>query len=546
MITSMIKKYGLWYVLKKFHILGFFIAALLLTIFQKPLIFLCCFLLRTSTRDTFIYGTIKEFFPFVTYGLLGVLFYTNYQAQSYRYQTGRDHHYDRSHYHRTSGELIDYFKDSEPHRLDSAAMFPIKHWKDAAGIIFGKDNGRLVSIPSDSECNVAVFGPPGSGKTSGIAITTAMQFSGSVLAIDIKGDIYNYVSKNSDRKILRFAPDHPDALRVSCKFDPLQRIHSMDMTDKKLYLKNMAIILIPSEGGDAGEYFTKTARKLFQGITWLMLHENPETSFPDIVHAILKGNVFEWVKKSLDSDCEQAKECIASLYGNNEKNVSGSYDTLTSALLDFSNPVLDVLLSKGDNSVSTERLDEGYDIYLQIRQEHLAAYAPLFTLLIQSLSQEFMNRLDSSGGVKNRPILMLLDEFPQLSFSYSMINTNLSTLRSKSVICMLIQQNLSQLDHRYRNEGTRSILGNCNFQLILGSNDIVSSKYFSDTFGLKKILKVSNSFSSGAKVSTGRTVQEADTKVFPPEYFGDLSERAVLYFKGKYVEMKKINCYKDL
>ena len=207
---------------------------------------------------------------------------------------------------------------------------------------------------------------------------------------------------------------------------------------------------------------------------------------------------------------------------------------------------MDVLLSKGGETVCTEQLDAGYDIYLQIRQEHLNAYAPLFTLLIQSLSQEFMNRLDSSGGIKNRPILMLLDEFPQLSFSYEMINTNLSTLRSKSVICMLIQQNLSQLDYRYRNEGTRSILGNCNYQIILGSNDIVSSRYFSETFGMKKILKVSNSFNAGTKVSTGKSVQETENRVFPPEYFGDLSDSAVLYFKGKYIEVNKINCYKDL
>lgn len=123
---------------------------------------------------------------------------------------------------------------------------------------------------------------------------------------------------------------------------------------------------------------------------------------------------------------------------------------------------------------------------------------------------------------------MLLDEFPQLSFSYGLINSNLSTLRSKAVICILIQQNLSQLDYRYRHEGTRSILGNCNYQLILGSNDISSSKVFSDMIGSKKILKVSNSFSSATQVSTSKSVQETETKIFPPESFGDLSLYPIL------------------
>ena len=95
-----------------------------------------------------------------------------------------------------------------------------------------------------------------------------------------------------------------------------------------------------------------------------------------------------------------------------EKNVSDAYDALTTALVHFSNPILDQLLSKGSNCVSIETLEKGYDVYLQIAQEHLDAYAPLFTLLIQSFSTAFTKRPDSSTGAKNRPILMLMDEFP--------------------------------------------------------------------------------------------------------------------------------------
>ena len=142
---------------------------------------------------------------------------------------------------------------------------------------------------------------------------------------------------------------------------------------------------------------------------------------------------------------------------------------------------------------------------------------------------------------------MLLDEFPQLTFSYQLINTNLSTLRSKSVICMLLQQNLSQLEYRFQQTGARSILGNCNYQIILGSNDINSSKTFSDTFGIKKVLKISNSETTSKNDSTGRSIQEATEKVFPPEYFGDLpaQNKMIIYFKGKYLECNKLNCYKD-
>ena len=163
------------------------------------------------------------------------------------------------------------------------------------------------------------------------------------------------------------------------------------------------------------------------------------------------------------------------------------------------------------------------------------------------MSTALTKRKDSSTGIKNRPVLLLLDEFPQLTFSYKLINSNLSTLRSKSVICMIIQQNLSQLEYRYQPAGVRSIIGNCNYQVILGSNDINSSQTFSDTFGVKKVLKMSNSKNMSKKKSATRSVQETTERVYPPEYFADLSSSGtlILYCKGKYCECKKLNCYKE-
>ena len=105
---------------------------------------------------------------------------------------------------------------------------------------------------------------------------------------------------------------------------------------------------------------------------------------------------------------------------------------------------------------------------------------------------------------------------------------------------------MAQLEYRYQDKGARSIIGNCNYQIILGSNDPTSSKTYSDMFGFKKVLKVSTSETMSEKNSSGRSCQETNEKVYPPEYFGDLPDKgnAVIYFKGKYCEVQKLNCYK--
>ena len=541
----MIKKHGLWYAIKYYCIIQFTIFAIALFIANDYVFNLTCNYFNVTQRSPF-YKLFQFAIPLGLAALWLFIVFMICREKSYHYKTGRNFGHDSGKYKRSYAELVEYFQDAEPHKLDTSLFKPMP-WRDAKGIIFGVENGKLIKIPSNSECNIAIFGPPGAGKTSGIAIINAITFQGSVLAVDVKGDLYNYVSKHTDRKIVRFCPDSPTALKDSVRFDPFAELKQMDDTDKKLYLESVATVLIADEGGSDGNYFTTRARKMFQGITHLILHSNPDASFPDIIHAILQGNVFEWVTKAIESDCEPAKELLASFYGNSEKNVSSAYDAMTTALVHFSNPILDELLSNKGNCISIKTLEQGTDLYLQISQEHLDAYAPLFTLLIQSMSTAFTKRPDSSTGVKNRPILMLLDEFPQLTFSYKLINSNLSTLRSKSVICMVIQQNLSQLEYRYQPTGARSILGNCNYQIILGSNDINSSKVFSDTFGVKKVLKISNSETMAQNSSTGRSVQETTEKVFLPEYFGDLSSnnKMVIYFKGKYCECQKLNCYKD-
>ena len=316
----MVKKFKK--VISDYQLKPFFIALILIMILQHPVALLACHIAGISQKEPQIYGMVQIAVPLIALVVWSFLFFNHMRSKRYLLLTGRSYAYDIGHYNRTFHELVEYFQDAEPHRLDTS-IFPKQSWEKTKGIIFGMDQKRLISLPSNTEGNIAIFGPPGSGKTAGLAIINARQFKGSVLAVDIKGDIFNYVSSHSNRKIIRFAPDHPDALNVSCRFDPLIGFSDLTVTDQKLYLENMATILIPDTNGNEGNYFTSRARKLFQGIAHLLFFENPDTSFPDIVHAILQGNVFDWVKQAIESNCTTSKELLSSFYGNSQITCNG-------------------------------------------------------------------------------------------------------------------------------------------------------------------------------------------------------------------------------
>ena len=229
----------------------------------------------------------------------------------------------------------------------------------------------------------------------------------------------------------------------------------------------------------------------------------------------------------------------------NEKNAGGAYDTLTTALDMLSTPVLDVLLSnKHGRCISVKDLEAGYDIYLQVDQDHLDFYAPLFTALIESFLLQFMKRKDSANGAKNRPILCLLDEFDKMAFTYKMANTALSTLRSKSIVCDLLCQDRSQLEKKFGSEGARALIACCDYQLFFSSNDIESSEHYSRLFGKKKVLIQNNSISSNTNdnSSSGFSITQQEEDIYKPQDFGTLpwSNEIIVYIKGKHARLKKL------
>ncbi len=318
----------------------------------------------------------------------------------------------------------------------------------------------------------------------------------------------------------------------------------LSKTELKLRVSNMAEILIPMDS-QKEPYFSVTARKMFTGFLLYLFEVCNNLTFPEFLQAVLHNkrpqgykqkhfpsNIFEWIECVVDSGIYAAVEQVVGLIGNNERNIAGCYDRLNTALIPFSNPVLDKLLSGKGKCISSQTLYDGYDVYLQINQNNLSVYAPLFTMIINSFLSDFANRADTAFHRNlNRPILCILDEFPRLTFPYDTIDSFLSTLRSKSVVMMPVCQSIAQLVKKYGEDGAQSLLGNCTYQVCCKANDEITRTHFIQTIGNKKTLKE----------SIGSI--EADKPVYPPSKYGNLTDTAIVYLDGKHAELIKIKSY---
>ena len=488
------------------------------------------------------------------YGLLGTItdaaliaawcafVFTTLRSKRYKKLTGRNFGYDSGQYKRSYFDLVNYFQNANPYKIDENTL-PAQNWKEAEGVILGHKGERLVKRDSSGVGNLAVFGLPGSHKTTSQIIPTALRFEGSCLVIDIKGDVLHWTKEERNVKI--FNPDQGDG---SCHYNPFEGIDFMNISERRIFIENISNILVQDSTGKEGDnYFTSGARDFFCGIALAMLHKDITTTFPDVVYGILHRNAFDWVLDVEAGDCEEAQEYLVSYKGSNEKNVAGCYNCLAKAVRPFNSGALKELLDGQGNCISPKSLENGYDVYIEIPQDKIKIYAPITTIIVQNFMSAFMQRSDQATGEKLRPIIMLLDEFPQLHFDFDTLSQALSTLRSKSVTLFLAQQSIAQIEGRYGEAHCREIIDTCAYISFMSIQDPKSREWAQRLIGRQKVLKRGTSINSGgANASSGESVQELMEYIYEAADFGYIGpdgEDVIIYANGKYIQCQKTNCY---
>lgn len=462
----------------------------------------------------------------------------------YNDETGRKMISDLRKYKLPYIELLHFYRDADPYKMDVKSL-PIIDWKDAEGVILGKYDDRLIyrsAFEAGGEGqNYLLAALPGSGKTTAQIIPSALRFGGSVVAIDIKGDIYKATSKQRNIKV--FSPDNPSD---SCCYNPFRGIENLTIDERKAFVETMAAVLVPEEKD--GKYFTDGARDFFCGISLYLLNEYIYVSLPEISQAILTGNAFDWVIKIKHGNCIEAQEYTNSYFGSNEKNVAGAYGGIAKAVRPFTGEMSKILKHSKNNEISIDTLQNGFDIYIEIPQDKISLFSPITTILIQNLMTDFMRRPDKSSGIKQQPILFLLDEFPQLQFEFKTLSAALATLRSKCVSVFIAVQSISQLSNRYGENCCKEVIDTCQFISVMSAQDPSSRKFFQDLVGSKRVLKLSTqtskSSSDNINASSSINAHEEWEPIFRPEDFSNLGDSLIIYAKGKYIKAEKTFYFK--
>lgn len=336
------------------------------------------------------------------------------------------------------------------------------------GIVLGHISNNLLELPPDQHGHVLIVGGTGTGKSRGIAIPTLLRWQGSILAIDVKGELSEKTAEYRKGKVRIFDPEsengHP--------YDPLKGCTDIATAQE------LARSLIP-EPKKGDPFWSKTAQAFLAAGAYEGAMEG--RTFSQVIEKLCTTPA-EALIEDFQSSPHRAVKMLSSVgVGMPEKTMGGVFAELKSKLITLgADPNIE--RATAYSSWSPEILEEESTVYLRVSEKMLKQYEGLWTVIVSQIFRYLSGRQERAA----QPVLILLDEFARLGKIEGILEA-LATLRSKNVHIAIVIQSMAQLDHIYSPAERKIIADNCTYKLILSATDPETQDYFSKLSGQRTV-----------------------------------------------------------
>jgi len=389
-------------------------------------------------------------------------------------------------------------------------------------ILVGKKTGRYLTYGGYQF--VILAAPTRSGKGVGIVVPNCLNYSDSLVVLDIKGENFDITSgfrAKHGQKVYRFAPF--DEAGVTHRYNPLeyisddpaQRLGDIDAIGTALY----------SGGNQNDKFWSENAKDLFRGLCLFMLERKdlPKT-FGEILRQAsgkgkpLKEYIFEELKKAQDTGHPFSNACIDCLnrvLSNSENTLAGIVATFGTPLLIFQNPRVDLATSANDFDLREVRR-ELMSIYFKMPPNKLKEGSVLVNLFFDQLLNLNTRVLPSQDKTLKHQCLVLLDEMTSIG-KVAMIAQAVSYMAGYNMRLLTIIQNKSQLEDVYGKAGALTLLSNHALMVMYAPSPTVQSdaQEYSEMLGYETVK--SRSRTSSMQSSSTSTSDQRRALMLPQE-----------------------------
>lgn len=470
------------------------------------------------------------------------------------------------------------------HTFEISGAYGSAHWGDGTWLAEGRPHtksGRLLSQAEDRGVPIGwrgnrmlydraglhtyVQAPTGSGKTVGFVVPTLLLHPGSLLAIDIKRELYHVAARRRHEingKVCRLDPFARDI--DPARYNPLDLVYtaparqSADSTaiDDAQSIANS--LVVKSEGSTQNPFFIDSARQMLWGLILYVCasqsRKEGDRHLGEVRRILMRPNgsgqdpdpgTLRWYlnKMQQEFDPQEANfECkrsvarvisqqgaqFAQMSGREFSSVASTARTQTAFL--SSDHIQDSISETTFRFKEMQTRDNGLSVFLSLPADRLSDYYRWLRLMIISARTELI-RLDPSERRADHPTLMMIEEAPRLG-RMEAINEGVSLDRGAANIqYMIVAQSFNQLKDAYGEELANNILSNCRMKMMWGAATQSDAEMISGLCGQRTVaFQTSNTSESrssgegGKQKTVSQSIQEQSRDLVTPDEVSRISE----------------------
>jgi type IV secretion system protein VirD4 len=406
-----------------------------------------------------------------------------------------------------------------------------------SGLLLGRQRRQLLRVAGEG--HVLTVAPTRSGKGVSAVIPNLLDYPGSVLVTDPKGENYAVTARWRLRGL--GAPVHAfDPFGVaggSATYNPLDLIDatSAEAVDDARLLADM--LVLPGARESEQAFWNEEARGVLTGLILHVAASAPaEQRTLTHLRALLTlpPEAFKDLLKEMQAS-EAAGNLVARaaarILQKAERERSGVLSTAQSHTHFLDSPRMARVLERSTVDLSALKR-EAVSVYLILPTDRMDAYARWLRLMIGCA---LLAMARTRGQPKYR-VLLLLDEFAHLGRMHP-VQRDIGLAGGFGVTFWLIVQDLSQLKSTY-GETWLTFLANIGVLQAFGINDWETAEYLSRMTGEATIHVESEHHSRGVsrgphaqrQLGTGRTRSEQGRRLLLPDEVRRLPREAELLF----------------
>lgn len=362
--------------------------------------------------------------------------------------------------------------------------------------------------------HVLTVAPNGSGKGIGAVIPALLDYPGSTIVLDIKGENYAVTSRfrreQLGHNIVLIDPFGVTG-QPSHSFNWLDRLNpdDPDVVGESATLAEMMVI---QEGhtSDSSAHFNESAKSLIRGLMVYVATLPEERRNMGEVRRLLtlSAQEFDMVLAQMMVS-KRGFELIArsaNTFSDAPQKERGSIlSTARRHLAFLDDPRISAALSRSDFSLDDLK-STLMTVYLVMPPARLAANRAF----IRAFFGQSINAVMASAGKPQYRILFLLDEFPQLG-RMDIVEEKLPLIRGYGGAFWLVAQNLAQLKETYPK--WQNFVANCGVKQFFGISDVDTARYISESLGKMTVEFQTTGVNSnaGSSVSMGNSYNQQFT-----------------------------------